>query len=152
MRRFGASLTIKLIGLIAIFVALPIVLYGQFESADKQRRELVSRGIQQRSWLIAQALSPILDRADGPPHKLLNGELQRFNDGRTLLKIMFRPAGSIGSEGNFYYIASAPESRPDQIGTELETLAQRGILQQLGESCAWDSPIDIRYRQADGQE
>jgi len=151
VRRLGASLTLKLIALIAVFVALPIVLYGQFESADTQRRELVSRGIQQRSWLIAQALAPILDRPDGPPHKSLNGELQRFNDGRTLLKVMFRPTGS-GGEGNFYYIASTPEARPDQIGTELETLAQRGILAQLAESCAWDKPTDIRYRQPDGHE
>lgn len=64
---------------------------------------------------------------------------------------MFRPANT-PSGGNFYYIASAPESQLDQIGPELEGLAQRGILRQLSESCAWDMPIDIRYRQADGQE
>ena len=116
-----------------------------------QRRELVSRGIQQRSWLIAQALTPILDRPEGPPHKSLNAELQRFNDDRTLLKLMFRP-GNAPSGGNFYYIASAPESRLDQIGPELEGLASRGILQQLSESCAWDRPTDIRYRQPDGHE
>lgn len=145
-------MTIKLVALIAVFIALPIVLYGQFESADKQRRDLVSRGIQQRSWLIAQALTPILDRPDGPPHKSLNSELERFNDGRTLLKVMFRPHASGSGEGNFYYIASTPEARPEQIGTELETLAQRGILAQLAESCAWDKPTDIRYRQPDGHE
>ncbi|MCW0235863.1 MAG: HAMP domain-containing histidine kinase [Ferrovibrio sp.] len=130
---------------------MPIVLYGQFEAADTQRRELVSRGIQQRSWLIAQALAPILNRPEGPPHKSLNAELQRFNDERTLLKLMFRP-GNSPSSGNFYYIASAPESRLDQIGAELEGLADRGILRQLSESCAWDRPIDIRYRQPDGHE
>jgi two-component system, OmpR family, sensor histidine kinase ChvG len=151
VRRLGASLTVKLILLIAVFVALPIVLYGQFESADKQRRELVSRGIQQRSWLIAQALVPILNRPEGVAHKSLNAELQRFNDGRTLLKLMFRPT-SAGDSGNFYFIASTPEVRPDQIGTELESLAERGILRQLGERCAWDAPIDIRYRQPDGHE
>ena len=32
MRRLAASLTLKLIALIGIFIALPIVLYGQFES------------------------------------------------------------------------------------------------------------------------
>ncbi|MEK9968506.1 MAG: HAMP domain-containing sensor histidine kinase [Ferrovibrio sp.] len=151
MRRLGASLTIKLVALIAVFIALPIVLYGQFEAADLQRRELVSRGIQQRSWLIAQALTPILNQPNAPPHKTLNAELQRFNDDRTLLKLMFRPANA-PSGGSFYYIASAPEARLDQIGPELETLADRGILQQLSESCAWDRPIDIRYRQADGHE
>ncbi len=91
-----------------VFVALPVVLYGQFEAADQQRRELVSRGIQQRSWLIAQALAPILNQADAPPHKSLNAELQRFSgDDRTLLKLMFRPANT-ASGNSFYYIASAP--------------------------------------------
>lgn len=151
LRRLAASLTLKMIGLIVVFVALPVALYSQFESADMQRRDLVIRGIQQRSWLIAQALAPILDQPAGPPHKSLNRELQRFKDSRTLLKLMFRPIG-VPAGGNFYYIASAPESRPEQVGAELESLAERGILKQLAESCAWDSPIDIRYRQPDGHE
>src|SRR5215472_5382959 len=35
-RRIGASLTVKLVGLVGIFIALPVVLYGQFEDADHQ--------------------------------------------------------------------------------------------------------------------
>src|SRR3546814_13122221 len=76
VRRLAHSLTLKLVLLIGVFIALPIVLYGQFESADTQRRELVSRGIQPRSWLIAQALTPLLDRPDGPPHKAMNQMLE----------------------------------------------------------------------------
>lgn len=151
MRRLAASLTLKMIGLVAVFVALPVVLYGQFESADNQRRDLVIRGIQQRSWLIAQALTPVLNQPGGPPHKSLNRELQRFKDGRTLLKLMFRPIG-MPTGGSFYYIASAPESKPEQVGAELEGLAEHGVLKQLADSCAWDAPIDIRYRQPDGHE
>lgn len=132
-------------------MALPAVLYSQFESADAQRRDFISRGIQQRSWLIAQALKPILDQPAGPPHKALNEQLARFGDERTLLKLMFRPANA-SVDGSFYYIASAPEARSDGIGAELESLSQRGILQQLAERCQWDQPLDIRYRQADGQE
>lgn len=151
LRRIAASLTLKMIGLVVVFVALPVVLYGQFESADNQRRDLVVRGIQQRSWLIAQALTPILDQPSGPPHKSLNQELQRFKDNRTLLKLMFRPVG-MPAGGSFYYIASAPESKPELVGTELSSLAEHGVLQQLSESCAWDAPIDIRYRQPNGHE
>ncbi len=44
--------------LVAIFVALPVVLYGQFESADRQMRDLVTRAIQDRSALISEALAP----------------------------------------------------------------------------------------------
>ena len=50
--------------LVGIFVALPIVLYGQFESADRQMRDLVTRAIQDRSALIADALAPKLTSGD----------------------------------------------------------------------------------------
>ena len=58
MHKIGASLTLKLVGLVGIFAALPIVLYGQFESADRQMRELVTRAIQDRSKMIGHALAP----------------------------------------------------------------------------------------------
>ncbi len=149
MRRLGASLTLKLVALVGVFIALPIVLYGQFESADAQRRELVARGIQHRSWLIAQALTPLLDRREGPPHGALNSELQRYNDGRSILKLMFSP---VGSGGQFFYVASSPQTEVDEIGPELESLAERGILQRLTESCEGSASLDVRYRQASGRE
>ena len=64
LHRLAASLTLKLVALIGIFVALPVVLYGQFESADRQMRDLVTRAIQDRSALIADALTPMLRNID----------------------------------------------------------------------------------------
>src|SRR5919108_1370017 len=65
-RRIGASLTLKLAGLVGVFIALPVVLYGQFESADRQMRDLVTRAIQDRSKLISHALSPVLRKTEAP--------------------------------------------------------------------------------------
>src|SRR4029077_11453331 len=70
--RRAASLTLKLVALIGIFVALPVVLYGQFESADRQMRELVTRAIQDRSALIADALTPTLKNIDPKSQVALN--------------------------------------------------------------------------------
>src|SRR5215831_10686685 len=64
LRRLAASLTLKLVILVGVFVALPIILYGQFESADRQMRELVTRAIQDRSSLIADAVKPLLQDVD----------------------------------------------------------------------------------------
>src|SRR3546814_10671467 len=47
--RLAHSLTLKQVRLIGVLIALPIVLYWQFESADTHRREMSSRGIQQHS-------------------------------------------------------------------------------------------------------
>ncbi|MBV8537126.1 MAG: hypothetical protein JO128_16120, partial [Alphaproteobacteria bacterium] len=107
LRRVLFSLTAKLIALVGIFVAVPIVLYGQFRIADEQMRELVTHSIQQRSWLVAEALRPVLDRPEGVPVGSLNATLQTFGDDGTDLQLMLQPLGRQGT-GSFYYVASAP--------------------------------------------
>ena len=86
-RRLGASLTLKLVGLVGIFIALPIVLYSQFESADRQMRDLVTRAIQDRSKLIGHALAPVLRNvepgADGSAERGARQVLQRRHRARS---------------------------------------------------------------------
>lgn len=139
-----ASLTARLIVLVVVFVALPVILYGQFESADRETRTLVVRSIQNRSWLIAQALKPILDRPEGPPHEILNAELHKYSDDGTILKLMLQPSSERGSQ-SFYYVASAPQEGTDQLDAELDSLKQHGILQSLSKTCTLDQPVEIRY-------
>lgn len=143
-----SSLTLKLVGLVGIFIALPIVLYGQFESADRSTRELVARSMKDRSWLIAQALGPVLDVATPQQYKSLNKELDKFVDRGTILRLLLQPPGG----RTFYYVATAPSSEPGRVGAELESLAEHGVLPRLAESCSWDRPLDMRYRQDDGSE
>ena len=64
--------------LVSIFVALPVVLYGQFESADRQMRDLVTRAIQDRGALIAEALAPKLTNGDKGARASLNDDRQIF--------------------------------------------------------------------------
>ena len=77
--------------LIATFVALPIALYGQFESADRQMRDLVTRAIRDRSSLIADALTPVLLNADRNGKVVLNEDLAKYTSDGTVLKLMFQP-------------------------------------------------------------
>jgi len=142
--------TVRLAVLVAIFVALPIVLYGQFETVDRRMRELVVRSIQSRSWLIAQALQPVLDRQSSAPHRELNAELRKYSGDGTDLKLMLAPSGSSDSR-HFYYVASAPEEDPGQLGTELDSMTRHGVIQSLGKSCSVDAPVEFRYRQPDGR-
>ncbi|MDI1287068.1 MAG: HAMP domain-containing sensor histidine kinase [Reyranella sp.] len=149
LRRLAASLTLKLVALIGIFVALPVALYFQFESADRQMRELVTRAIQDRSGLIADALRPALKDADTASPLALNEELAKYSSHGTVLKLMFQPAADRDA-GRFYFVASAPQVRPDAMTAELDELGHRGILQRLSQACIWDATDEIRYRQADG--
>ena len=149
LRRLAASLTLKLVALVGIFIALPVVLYWQFESADRQMRELVTRAIRDRSVLIADALRPTLKETDTTLPLALNHELAKYSSDGTVLKLMFQPAAERES-GRFYFVASAPQIRADAIATELDELNHRGILQRLSQACRWDATDEIRYRQADG--
>ena len=96
-RRLGASLTLKLVGLVGIFIALPIVLYSQFESADRQMRDLVTRAIQDRSKLIGHALAPVLRTLEPGADGILNAELAKFASDGTVLRLMVQPVSPTGA-------------------------------------------------------
>lgn len=149
IRRFGGSLTLKLVALIAIFIALPVVLYGRFESADRQTRELVTRAIQDRSALIADALAPILRELTLEKAGSLNADLARYGSDETTLKLLFQPADNQKS-GQFYYVASAPQIQAESVSAELDELSRRGILARLSSACTVGASDEIRYRQASG--
>ena len=140
--------------LVGIFFALPIVLYGQFESADRQMRDLVTRALQDRSALIADALTPTLKNIDPKSQVTLNAaDLTKYSSDGTVLKLMFQPAGERDAGGDarrFYFVASAPQIRADEVSAELDELGHRGILQRLSDACMWDATNEIRYKQADG--
>jgi two-component system sensor histidine kinase ChvG len=140
-------------GLVGIFVALPIVLYGQFESADRQMRDLVTRAIQDRSRLIGYALAPVLRKVEPGTNVALNEELAKFTSDGTILKLMLQPPAKPGeqqSNVSFYFVASAPSIRPEDVATELDELAHRGILRKLGEACKLEASDEIRYKQPNG--
>jgi two-component system sensor histidine kinase ChvG len=148
VRRLAASLTLKLVILVGIFIALPIILYGQFESADRQMRQLVTRAIEDRSQLIADALKPLLQDIDPTRQVGLNADLGRYSSDGTVLKLMFHPTAEPDPD-RFYFVASGPQLQPSDIAAELDHLRHRGILQRLSEACIWDSSNLIRYRQPD---
>src|SRR5258708_18338057 len=133
LRRLGASLTGKLIVLVGIFVALPFALYGQLESGDAKLRLLVTRGIQQPNWLIAEALKPTLDRSGAAPAPAVKKQLARYGEDGTTLTLMFRPATR--APDRFYYLASVPPVNQSQLSRELLDFQSRGITPRLLQSC-----------------
>lgn len=122
------------------------MLYGQFESADRQMRDLVTRAIQDRSKLISYAIAPTLERSGPPASDALNTELAKFSSDGTVLRLMLQPA----TGGPFYFVASAPTIQAKAVTPELDELASRGILRRLSEACIWDISDEIRYRQPNG--
>lgn len=149
--RFAASLTAKLVILVGIFIALPILVYGQFEHADLKLRELVTRSIQHRNWLIAQALKPVLDQPGRMPGPQLSEALAKYGDDGTNLQLMVRPSMP-NRESRFFFVASVPPVTPDQVNAQLDGLAGHGILDRLTKTCSDDAPIDVQYPGPDGRD
>jgi two-component system sensor histidine kinase ChvG len=150
LRRAASSLTLKFAILIAIFVALPFLVYNQFEKSDARLRDLVTAGLRHQSWLIAQGLKPTLDRPDKMPGGELGAMLAKYDSDGTKLQLMLKPAK--GAVGHFYYVASSSPVQADQINAELTSLDQNGILDRLSKSCDSDAPIDVEYRRPGGSD
>jgi len=123
-----------------------VVLYGQFEHADHQMRDLVTRAIQDRSKLISHALAPVLDKAQSTADPALNAQLAKFTSDGTVLRLMLQPPDGNG----FYFVASAPTIHADDVAPELDELSRRGILKKLSEACMWDASDELRYTQPNG--
>ena len=100
LRRAASSLTLKFAVLIAIFIALPFLVYNQFDKSDARLRDLVTAGLRHQSWLSSQGLKPALDRPDKMPGGELAAMLAKYDSDGTKLQLMRKPAK--GAVGHFY--------------------------------------------------
>src|SRR5260370_5913029 len=139
LHRVAASLTLKLVALIGIFAALPVVLYGQFESADRQMRDLVTRALQDRSALIADALAPTLKNIDPSKGQVaLNADLAKYSSDGTILKLMFQPAGEHDAAGvarRVFFLAAAPPIPAPEVSAALARLSPPPLLPRPSHRC-----------------
>lgn len=149
--RFASSVTAKLVVLVAIFVALPILVYAQFEHANAQLRDFVTQTIEHRNWLIAEALRPVLNAPDRNPALHLDGELAKYADDDTRLELMLRPAAKRAG-GRFFYVAASPSSGDSAVNAELHGMTHHGIIDSLSQSCDAGRMNELQYQQEDGQD
>jgi len=142
------SLTAKAVVMTVIFLAVPVIIYHQFRAADEAQNAVLLRSVHEHGHVIAAALAPMLSTGLKPPLPQLGGDLARFADDFTNVKLLFAPAGPPG----FFYVASWPPVPAPQLDAERETLRQQGILDQLSTTCDGDFPMAVRYRTPGGDD
>lgn len=148
--RFSPSLRVQLTALVVVFLALPILLYSVFASADRDRQQLLLDAVQNSGSMVGRALSPVLlDLKPGDFGKLPS-ELARFAAPRQSIKLLFKPNG-IGEAAGFFYVASAPEVPTTDMQDERALLARIGVLDKLAQSCTGDIPMSEQVPRAGGQ-
>lgn len=134
--------------MIGIFIALPFVLYWQFEEADHKMRDLVTHGVQQQNRLIAQALSPSLAALRSMPSASLDGLLAKYATDGTQLRLIFQPHHA----AQFFYVASAPSENAGKLDETFDEFEEHGISAQLDRVCDINATDEMRYARERGRE
>jgi two-component system sensor histidine kinase ChvG len=137
--------------LIAVFVAVPVILYRQFEGADQAKKALLLRSVQEQGWLIAEAMRPVLSGPTPPALPIVGRELAKYGVGEATLRILFQPANVVNADG-FYYVASVPTMPTELLASEREELQRQGVLDRLAQTCAGDIPVALNHVTPDGRE
>ncbi|MEO3433412.1 HAMP domain-containing sensor histidine kinase [Inquilinus sp. CAU 1745] len=150
--RFFRSLALRLIVLVVVFVAMPILIYQQFEAADEDKQTLLLDSAQRQGQLIAAALGPRLKSASNGIPADLSDDLALLADDGTRIRLLLLPSRASGVSG-FFYVASAPQVSIGFMDAEREELMARGILDRLAMSCEGEVPLALRLGgQEDGGE
>src|SRR5581483_2204803 len=112
--RLSLSLRVQLILLAAISLTVPVLLYGAFRGADREKDSLVLDAVRRQDVVISKSLSPLLQRLQPADFGQLTAQLQLFASDETSLKLLYKPS-TVGGEAGFFYIASAPTVSPGDL-------------------------------------
>jgi two-component system, OmpR family, sensor histidine kinase ChvG len=137
------SLVARLVLLVLIFAAVPLVLYEQLSTADTIRQRFLIETLREKGLLIGRAMTPTLSRADEMPYIRLSEELTRYAVGTITLRLLYRPV-AVPDSLAFFYVAASPAVSGEAFEAERRQLADFGTLQRLADSCAGD--ISVAHR------
>ncbi|WP_434622591.1 sensor histidine kinase [Azospirillum sp. B2RO_4] len=157
------SMASRLVLLTLVFIAVPVLLYDQFQRADEASQQLLLKSAQRQGELIARALEPELLGVDRTALPSLSIALARYGDDRTRLKLLVRPrvaatgaattpSGAKAGPEPFFYVAAAPSLSTADIDAERRLLLEQGVLDRLGSSCAGNSTLAMRVPHLEGGE
>ncbi len=144
------SLISKILLLLVVFIAVPVILYNEFRRADQEKQVLLSESLQEQGRLMAESLRPLLQREGGSPLLALPKEVERLTAPGTGVKVLYRPKDQVGVEG-FYLVAAEPAVPPAYLERERDALIERGVLGNLVSTCAAE-PIALRHVNVSGAE
>lgn len=149
--RIWRSLGAKLLVILAIFIAVPVVLYGPFRLADKERNTLLLQSVQQQGWLVGRSLRPFLERFQGTDASVLQETIADIGTQGVKVRLLFRPIEEAGSD-SFFLVASTDQLDTDAMEEELERLIATDVLATLEETCQGQQPLATRYISPEGDE
>src|SRR3546814_20684434 len=106
------SLISKLVLLLVIFCAVPVILYIQFREADAEKRVLLMESVREQARMVAESLRPLLEQQEISSLPLLSHAVARLATKQTGVEVLFRLAVAFGAAGCFLLTLQPPTSPP----------------------------------------
>lgn len=138
------SFAIKIALLVAVFAAVPAILYSQFQTAEDAKRALMLNTVQEQGGLIAEGLRLVLERQPNASIPEARGMLERLSAPGMRIKLLLR-TGRPADPGDFFYVASIPPVPNEQLDREQRELLETGILQGLPARCEGGGPVAVHH-------
>jgi len=152
LEQLWRSFAARIVVLAVIFVAVPVILYQQFQAADEDKNRLLINSVEVQGRLAVEALRPLVDSMDGQAMRTISQTVLRLGEAGTNIKLLLRPKDAPSSQ-SFYYVASAPAVSAQYLEQERQELLKAGVLDRLKDSCAEVRALAVRYTNpAGGQE
>lgn len=140
---FIHSFALKLFLLAMILMAVPLLLWWQFERAERQQALLLHNAVDQNGRLVAAMLRPHFAKFQNESPSALTDALAGAALVNTNVKILVRLADA--KPDDFIYIASAPALSSSYLKQERRDLIQSGILQRLAPTCDRTTDLEVRF-------
>jgi two-component system sensor histidine kinase ChvG len=140
--RFGHSFSLKLFLLAALLLAVPVVLYWQFQRYEREQAMILRSALDQTSRLVVAILRPHL--ADFPKEgpQELRSALTSATVAGISVKLLLRPASS---GDHFFFILSSPPVSLAYLREEQKALMRSGIFRSLMPTCQRASDVPVRF-------
>lgn len=149
--RVWRAFAVKVALLLAIFVAVPFILYGQFRAADQEKQQILLKSAQEQGRLVVVSITPLLTRFDPATSKRLGELLGEISSGDTNIKVLLRPNSAPNAE-QFYYVASAPTVSAAYLAEEQKQLIDSGVFKRVPATCGQADSAVARYTNPSGKE
>lgn len=151
MSTLHRSFSVRLALLVAIFIAVPIIVYSEFRDADAEKVELLQQNTKAEGQLIAAALTPMLRAFNGGNADLIAAEVLRLTSRGTVVRVLLRPR-ALGENAGLFIVAAAPPLPASQLDAERKRLFHAGGLSRIGAECQPVSAGARRYTNVSGAE
>ena len=151
MSRVWRSFAVKIAVLIAIFFAVPAIVYQTLQAADAEKNRLLLESVEVQGRLVAEMLRPALDTVGGTAMRNVARMVQNLGGAGPNIKLFFRPASPAPAQ-SFFYVASSTVETPQYLEAERENLLRSGFLDRLQESCAAEQGLVVRVTNPAGGE